>query len=80
MQASSGGPLRSPRAQRGPPRQPHGPAVDLDPPAKAEAKRVQVEAAPVAQQLVLVVPEGQAGLGLLQQQLSHRSLPETKRP
>lgn len=49
--------------------------------AKAEAKRVQVELAPVTQQLVLVVPEGQTRVGLLQQQqqLSSSSPPELNR-
>lgn len=56
----------------------HGCAVD-EALAKAEAKGVQVEPAPVAPQLVLVVPEGQAGVGLLQQQLSRRSFPEPNR-
>lgn len=59
------------------PGQLHGSAVD-EALAEAEAKWVQVEPAPVAHQLVLV-PEGQTGVGLLQQQLSHRSFPEPNR-
>lgn len=57
----------------------HGSAVNEALP-EAEAKRVQVELALVAQQLVLVVPEGQTGVGLWQQQqLSGGSPPELDR-
>lgn len=59
-------------------RQLHGSAVG-EALAEAEAEGVQVEPALVAQQLVQVVPEDQTGVGLLQQQLPHDSLPEPNR-
>lgn len=76
---SSGGNLLRHRGQSVCPCLLHGSAVN-EALAKAEAKRVQVELAPVTQQLVLVVPEGQARVGLLQQQqLSCGSPPELNR-
>lgn len=74
---SSGGNLLRHRGQSVCPCLLHGSAVN-EALAKAEAKRVQVELAPVTQQLVFIVPEGQTRVGLLhqQQQLSCGSPPE----
>lgn len=56
----------------------HASAID-EALAEAEAERVLVEPAPVAQHLVFIVPEGQTGVGLFQQQLSHGSFSEPNR-